>query len=196
MSSYSSLKLYMLATAHTHSCLHYICITGHLEFGVKPKQFMLRKFMCCERLNRFLPHRSIRQCEEPYLTYWYWLAPPGLGFVQYLVVSFHDVWFTLRRKINSQNNKHWYSENSSTIHEVPPHALKVRVWCAVRASKIMWLMFFKQTNSSHYAKLLPTPLFRELPNKRKSMTIQFLCKNWRIFEEESPIVQDDRFIMN
>jgi hypothetical protein len=51
-------------------------------------------------------------------------------------------WFTLCAYINSQNNRHWSTENPDALHEVPLHDLKLGIWCAISVQKVTGPMFF------------------------------------------------------
>jgi hypothetical protein len=44
--------------------------------------------------------------------------------------------------INTQNNHYWSSQNPYLTHEVQLHPLKVGVWCAVSARRIVGPVFF------------------------------------------------------
>jgi hypothetical protein len=44
-----------------------------------------------------------------------------------------------------QNNSYWSSQNSHLTHKVPLHPVKVGVWCAVNARRIVVLVFFNET---------------------------------------------------
>jgi hypothetical protein len=51
-----------------------------------------------------------------------------------------EAWFTVSSSANIQNNKYWYSENQRALHD-----LKIRVWCAVSAHKIIGPTVFEGT---------------------------------------------------
>jgi hypothetical protein len=42
-----------------------------------------------------------------------------------------EAWFSLRREVNSQNNRYWSAENQRLIDELPVHDEKCGVWCTV-----------------------------------------------------------------
>jgi hypothetical protein len=70
--------------------------------------------------------------------------------------------FTLNRNVNNCINTQWYSEYLHAFDEVPLYDLKVGVWCAVSACKIMGNLFSKDTVCSHnYVWLILKPFFRE-----------------------------------
>jgi hypothetical protein len=52
-----------------------------------------------------------------------------------------EAWFHLQRYINMENNRYWRSQNPHLIHEVPHHLVKVGVWCAVSARRIVGPVF-------------------------------------------------------
>jgi hypothetical protein len=53
-----------------------------------------------------------------------------------------EAWFHLQGYINTQNNRHWSSQNPHLFYEVPLHPVKVCVWCAVSARRIVGPMLF------------------------------------------------------
>jgi hypothetical protein len=56
-----------------------------------------------------------------------------------------EVWFHLQGYINMQNNHYWCSQNAHLAYEVPVHPVKVGVWCAVGARRIVVPLFFNKT---------------------------------------------------
>ena len=57
------------------------------------------------------------------------------------VIIFSDeAWCHLRENATSRNNRHWSAENSELI-EVTLLDLKVEVWCAICATRIIWPIF-------------------------------------------------------
>jgi hypothetical protein len=56
-----------------------------------------------------------------------------------------EAWFHLHGIINTQNNCYWSSQNPHLTHEVTLHPVKVGVWCAISARKIVGPMFFNET---------------------------------------------------
>jgi hypothetical protein len=52
-----------------------------------------------------------------------------------------EAWFHLQGYINTQNNRHWSSQNPHLTHEALLHRVKVGVWCAVNA-RIVGPVFF------------------------------------------------------
>jgi hypothetical protein len=54
-------------------------------------------------------------------------------------------WFHLPGYINTQNNRHWSSQNPHLTHEVLLHPVKVGVWYAVSARRIVGPVFFNKT---------------------------------------------------
>jgi hypothetical protein len=53
-----------------------------------------------------------------------------------------EAWFYMQGYINTQNNRYWSSQNPHLTHEVPLHPVKVGVWCAVSARRIVVPVFF------------------------------------------------------
>jgi hypothetical protein len=56
-----------------------------------------------------------------------------------------EAWFHFQGYVNMQNNHYWSSQNPHLTHEVPLHLVKVGVWCAVSARRIVVPVFFKKT---------------------------------------------------
>lgn len=79
-----------------------------------------------------------------------------------------EAWFHLSGYVNSQNSRYWCSENPHISHEKPLHDVKVGVWCAVSAKKIIGPIFFNETiNSERYIQQILEPFFLELsPNEK------------------------------
>lgn len=72
------------------------------------------------------------------------------GEVDPLLTFFTDeAWFYLQGHVSTQNNRYWATENPHMIHEVPHHAAKVGVWCAVSALRIIGPIFYDTTVDSH-----------------------------------------------
>jgi hypothetical protein len=59
-----------------------------------------------------------------------------------LIFSSDEARFRLQGYINTQNNRYWNSQNPHLTHEVPLHAVKVGVWCAVSARRICGGLYF------------------------------------------------------
>jgi hypothetical protein len=56
-----------------------------------------------------------------------------------------EAWFHLQGYINTQNKCYWNSQNPYLTHKVPLHPVKVRVWCAVSAKRIVGPVFCNKT---------------------------------------------------
>jgi hypothetical protein len=70
-------------------------------------------------------------------------------------------WFRLSGNVNSQNNRYWSAENPHFIHEVPLHDVKIGVWYAITAHRIIGPVLFQETiNFELYVRLILTPFFR------------------------------------
>lgn len=64
-----------------------------------------------------------------------------------LVFFVDEAWFTLKGNVNNQNNRYWRLENPYLVHEgVFSYGIKVAVWCAVNAHKIVLSIFFLSNN--------------------------------------------------
>lgn len=87
---------------------------------------------------------------------------PGLTFFT------DEAWFTLRGRVNSQNNRYWSQENPHDFHELPLHDSKIGVWCAVSENRILGPIFYEETiNSDRYVRLILTPFFEQLVEEEK-----------------------------
>jgi hypothetical protein len=65
--------------------------------------------------------------------------------------------------------RYWSTENPHAVHEVPLHDLKVGVWCAISARRIIGPVFFHETiNSERYVRLILSPFFDQLTDEEKS----------------------------
>jgi hypothetical protein len=67
-------------------------------------------------------------------------------FSQKVLFILVKAWFPLCRNVNNQRNTYRCSGSPNTVHEVPLPDLKVRVWCAMSAQKIIGNMFFKKNS--------------------------------------------------
>jgi hypothetical protein len=55
-----------------------------------------------------------------------------------------EAWFHMQGYINMQNNRYWSSQNPHLTCKVRLHPVKVGVWCAVNARKIVAPVFFNE----------------------------------------------------
>jgi hypothetical protein len=53
-----------------------------------------------------------------------------------------EAWFHLQGYINTQNDHYWSTQNPHITHEVPLDPVKVGVWCAASARRIVGPVFF------------------------------------------------------
>jgi len=60
--------------------------------------------------------------------------------------------------------------------------------------KIIGPVFFEEANSDRYVKLIPTQLFGELTQKKKTYSNPLKCKNWRAVFENFLIFQARNFV--
>jgi hypothetical protein len=80
-----------------------------------------------------------------------------------LVFYSEEAWFNLSSYVNSQNNRHWGTENPHAVHEVLLHNLNVG---AINTRRIIGIRRFHYTiNSGRY--ILP-PFFDKLTDEHKS----------------------------
>ena len=52
-----------------------------------------------------------------------------------------EAWFHLSGYVNSQNSRHWAIETPHVNHEAPLHPVKIGVWCAISAQRIVGPIF-------------------------------------------------------
>jgi hypothetical protein len=69
----------------------------------------------------------------------------------------------------SQNNRYWSSQNPRVTHEVLLHPVKVGVWCAVSAKRIVRpVFFFNETiNCETHVQVIPGQFFPDLTEEEK-----------------------------
>jgi hypothetical protein len=66
-----------------------------------------------------------------------------------------ETWFHLQGDINMQNDRYFSSQNPHLTHEGPFHPVKVGVWCAVNARRIVGPAFFNETiNCERYVQVI------------------------------------------
>jgi hypothetical protein len=74
-----------------------------------------------------------------------------------------EAWFHMQGYINTQNNCYWSSQNSHLTHEAPLHLVKVGVWCALSARRVMGPVFFNETiNCERYIWVIFGHFYSEL----------------------------------
>jgi hypothetical protein len=113
--------------------------------------------MVVHALKEHDPVRRIRFCD--------WFLQSVLdGEVDPQLVFFSDeAWFSLRGKMNSQNNWYWYAENPRLFHEFPLHDKRIGVWCAISACRITGRISYNDTvNVARYVNNILSPFFIEL----------------------------------
>jgi hypothetical protein len=65
-----------------------------------------------------------------------------------------EAWFHLCGYVNSQNTRIWAAQNPHAIHEAPMHPVKVGVWCAISAGRIVAPISFDGTvNTAEYQRI-------------------------------------------
>jgi hypothetical protein len=79
-----------------------------------------------------------------------------------------EAWFHLHGHVSSKNNLYWRPVNPHLIHEVPLHDVKVGVWCAVNAKRIIGPILYAETiNSDRYVRLILTGFFAQLKEEER-----------------------------
>jgi hypothetical protein len=77
------------------------------------------------------------------------------------------VWFHLQGYINTQNNRHWSSQNLHLTHEVQLHPVKVGVWCAVKATIVGPVLFNETINCERYVQVILGQFFPEFTEEER-----------------------------
>jgi hypothetical protein len=57
----------------------------------------------------------------------------------------NEAWLLLHRHVSPENDQNCNSANPHLIHEVPPHDIKVGMWCAMNAKQITGPIFYVET---------------------------------------------------
>jgi hypothetical protein len=74
-----------------------------------------------------------------------------------------EAWFHVSGNVNAQNSRIWDTENPHVLHQRQLHNIKVGVWCAVRARRVIGPILFGDTvNSDRYVSDILEPFFHEL----------------------------------
>jgi hypothetical protein len=80
---------------------------------------------------------------------------------------FSEARFYLQGYINTQNNRYWNSQNSHLTHAVQLHPLKVGLWCAVSARRIVVPVFYQKINCERYVQVILGQFFPELTEEER-----------------------------
>jgi hypothetical protein len=76
--------------------------------------------------------------------------------------------FHLQGYINTQNNRYWSSQNPHLTPKVLLHPVKLGVWCAVSATRIVGPMFFNETvNCKRYVQVIFGQFIPELTQEER-----------------------------
>jgi hypothetical protein len=74
-----------------------------------------------------------------------------------------EAWFHVSGNVNAQNSRIWDTENPYVLHQRPLHDIKVGVWRAVSARRVIGPIFLGDTvNSNRYVSDILEPFFQEL----------------------------------
>ena len=65
------------------------------------------------------------------------------------IIFSDEAWFTLTETINQQNNRFWLESKPIDAIEMPLHAEKVMVWCAISVNRIFGPFFFEESIDQH-----------------------------------------------
>jgi hypothetical protein len=74
-----------------------------------------------------------------------------------------EAWLHVSGNVNAQNSRTWDTENPHVLHQRPLHDIKVGVWCAVSAQRVIGPIFFGDTvNFDRYVSDILELFFQEL----------------------------------
>jgi hypothetical protein len=73
-----------------------------------------------------------------------------------------EAWFHLNGYVNSQNARHWSTENPNEMVQAPLHPLKIGVWCALSKTRIIGPIYFTDTISAQRYKEILEKFVRKL----------------------------------
>lgn len=127
------------------------------------------------KLLHFKPYKitAVQQLQpldhEKRITYCNWFfqhVADGILDPQLLFVT-DEAWFHLNGYVNSQNNRYWATENPHETFQMPLHDIKVGVWCAISARRIITIFFDDTINSNRYVTNILTPFFDQLTEEEK-----------------------------
>jgi inhibitor of nuclear factor kappa-B kinase subunit alpha len=91
----------------------------------------------------------------------------GLVDPQLLFIT-DEAYFHLSGYVNSQNTRIWSDENPRSVHQIPLHDIKIGVWCAVSARRIIGPIFYHETvNSDRYVRHILEPFFEQLTDDER-----------------------------
>jgi hypothetical protein len=80
----------------------------------------------------------------------------------------NEAWFHLQGYINMQNNRYWSSQNPHLTHEAVLHPVKVSVWCALSAGRILGPLFFNKTiNCERYVQVILGQFFPDVAEEER-----------------------------
>ncbi len=79
-----------------------------------------------------------------------------------------EAWFHLSGYVNSQNSRHWSTDNPNQFIETPLHSIKIGVWCAMSRRRIIGPIFFRHSiNAENYWNELILPFLNELTRQER-----------------------------
>jgi hypothetical protein len=87
-----------------------------------------------------------------------------------LILFNNEACFCLSGYINSRNNRYQLAVNLMLIHDVPLHDMKVGVWCAVGATRIIGCTFFVRA-CVHTDVLHSATFFDHLSNYERTLCL-------------------------
>jgi hypothetical protein len=77
-----------------------------------------------------------------------------------------EAWFHVSGNVNAQNSHIWDTEKPHVLHQSPLLDIKVGVWYAVSARRVIGPIFFEDTvNSDRYVSDILEPFFQELTDE-------------------------------
>jgi hypothetical protein len=111
----------------------------------------------------------------------------GLVDPQLLLIP-DEAYVQLSGYVNSQNTRIWSDENTHPVIQIPLHDMKIGVWCAVSARRIIGPVFYHETvKSDRYVRNILEPFFEQLIDDE----IQYGC-----FQQDNAIAHTARNSMS
>jgi hypothetical protein len=112
-----------------------------------------------------------------------------------------EAWLHVSGYVNAQNSHIWDTENPHVLHQRPLHDIKVDVWCAVSARRVIGPIFFEDTvNSDRYVSDILEPFFQDVTEEetrhgyfqQDSTTAHMACSSMQrlrgVFDDDGQII--------
>jgi hypothetical protein len=120
------------------------------------------------KVIKFRPHRvrvvhELKPADAPQtIRFCNWMLKnvyDGLVDPQLLFIT-DEAYFHLSGYVNIQNTRIWSVENPHSVHQIPLHDIKIGVWCAVSARRIVGpILYHEIMNTDRYVWNILEPFF-------------------------------------